>query len=190
MVAPPVSFPRSVDDLTRATCAGRRLLSGWHLLLGFGLALAVGSVAAEDLTGQVSKVLDSDKFQVGNKRVLLWGIDGPESDQDRNCTLQGRRYGCWTNARRQLEVLVDQGPVLCKDSGAADPFLRPYMVCTVNSTDIGEAMVRSGWALAARTQSTQYVEAEAAAKAAKVGLWQDGLRFTLPWVWRSANGRE
>jgi endonuclease YncB( thermonuclease family) len=50
-------------------------------------------------------------------------------------------------------------------------------------------MVRSGMALAFLPQSDMYVEAEAEARDAGRGIWQPGIRFTLPWEWRVMNGR-
>ncbi len=43
-------------------------------------------------------------------------------------------------------------------------------------------LVSNGWALAYRRYSMDYVEEEAAAKAAKQGLWAG--EFLEPWLWR------
>ena len=42
-------------------------------------------------------------------------------------------------------------------------------------------MVRSGWALAYRRYSDDYVEEEAIAQAAQAGLWRG--EFVPPWEW-------
>ena len=38
--------------------------------------------------------------------------------------------------------------------------------------------------------SDKYKDLEAEAKAAKRGLWQDGIRFTVPWQWREMDGKD
>ncbi|HAD86580.1 MAG TPA: hypothetical protein DCG48_04390 [Rhodospirillaceae bacterium] len=48
-------------------------------------------------------------------------------------------------------------------------------------------MVRSGWAVAYRKYSMDYVAVEYAARVAKVGLWAD--EFMLPWEWRKVRSR-
>ncbi len=57
--------------------------------------------------------------------------------------------------------------------------------CEVFSTgeDLNAAMVSAGWALAYRQYSTAYVMEEAAAQAARRGLWQG--TFVLPWDYRA-----
>jgi endonuclease YncB( thermonuclease family) len=44
--------------------------------------------------------------------------------------------------------------------------------------------VAQGWALAYRRYSTLYVSEEAAAKAARLGIWRGP--FKAPWDWRRA----
>jgi hypothetical protein len=48
--------------------------------------------------------------------------------------------------------------------------------------DIGRNMVHTGWALAYRQFSTDYVGTEDKAREAKRGLWKG--EFVLPWEWR------
>ena len=43
-------------------------------------------------------------------------------------------------------------------------------------------MVRQGWALAYRRYSKDYVDEEAAARQARVGMWRG--EFVPPWEWR------
>ncbi len=53
---------------------------------------------------------------------------------------------------------------------------------TLDGTDIRRWMVRQGFAVAYRKYSKRYVEAEEAAKKAKIGVWQGP--FVMPWEWR------
>ena len=43
-------------------------------------------------------------------------------------------------------------------------------------------MVYTGWALAYRRYSTDYIDTEEGAKSAKHGLWRG--KFVAPWEWR------
>ena len=52
-----------------------------------------------------------------------------------------------------------------------DQYQRMLARCTVGATDINAAMVERGYAIAFRKYSSDYVAAEARAKAAKRGIW-------------------
>lgn len=147
-----------------------------------------GPAAAQDLAGR-AQALQADQLIVNGARISLFGIDAPDPDQDRQCTLGTQNFGCYSNARRQLQILLDEGPVACIDSGKRNYVNFPYMTCTIAGKDIGEAMVRTGNALAFLPQSNKYADAEKAAKADKVGIWQTGIRFKIPWEWRNENDR-
>jgi endonuclease YncB( thermonuclease family) len=54
--------------------------------------------------------------------------------------------------------------------------------CYVQGDDIEAWMVLNGWALAYRRYSTDYVDEEAVAQDAQVGLWSG--EFVPPWEWR------
>ena len=69
-----------------------------------------------------------------------------------------------------------------------DRYGRSVATCSLGGTDLNRWMVFSGWALAYRQYSVAYVEAEAEAQAARLGVW-DG-EFTPPWDWRRNNGDE
>lgn len=58
----------------------------------------------------------------------------------------------------------------------------PIAVCQKSAEDLNEWMVSQGHAIAYRRYSSDYVQAEAAAKAAKRNIWA-GL-FTSPAMWR------
>lgn len=148
------------------------------------------ATAQEATVSGRARALQADQIVIGTQRISLWGIDAPDPDQDRECVASNRVfYGCYTNAKRALEILVDLGPVECKDTGQKNYVNFPYMTCTMGGIDIAEDLVKSGWAFAFRLQTDKYVAAEATAKAAKKGMWQDGIRYTLPWEWREMNGR-
>ena len=152
------------------------------------LLLSAGAVAAQDVTGRAGAV-QADQIQVAGRRISLFGVDAPDLDQDRECLANRVRYGCGSNAKRALEILVDLGPVSCVDAGQKNFIGIAYMTCTVNGQDLGAELVRQGWAVAFLPQSDKYKDLEAEAKAARRGLWQDGITFTVPWVWREMDGK-
>jgi len=162
------------------------------LRLGLGVLLAVmlssEPMAQEVVTGKAVP-LQADQITIGTRRISIFGIDAPDPDQDRECRLNGQFFGCYSNARRFLAELLDLGEVTCTDTGKRNYVQFSYMTCVINGKDVGEEMVKAGHALAFLPQSTKYVEFEKAAKAAKLGIWQQGIVFTIPWVWRDSNTR-
>ena len=164
-----------------------------HVLAGAALAAAsllVVSAGAQQVTinGRAT-ARQGDQIVVGNQPISLYGIDAPDPDQDRQCSVGRQFYGCFSNAKRALEILVDLGPVACTDSGERNWLGVPYMTCKIRDTDIGEELVKQGWAFAFLPQSNKYAAAEAQAKASKKGLWQDGIQFIKPYEWREMNDR-
>ncbi len=151
--------------------------------IGFGPALP--ALAQDEVIEGKARVIDADMLAVGKTRMILWGLDAPERAQ--TCTLNKKPWTCWNVAARQLQILVESGPVTCENKGVADRFKRIFAKCTVNGEDINEAFVRSGMALAFREQSDEYVNAEEEARASKAGLWQDGAEFVEPWEYRRVN---
>jgi len=65
-----------------------------------------------------------------------------------------------------------------------DRYGRIVAICLAAGTDIGEAMVHHGLALAYRRYSSDYVDTEDGAREARRGMWQGS--FTEPWEWRAA----
>ena len=75
------------------------------------------------------------------------------------------------------------GPVTCRETGESAGELGAWAVCTVTGGDLGDAMVRTGMALAYRPQSSKYVEAEEEAKSEGAVIWKSN--FVEPWVYRA-----
>ena len=63
-----------------------------------------------------------------------------------------------------------------------DRYDRLISACFVGPYDLGERMVRNGWALAYRRYSRDYVDEEAEARQARAGIWRG--EFVPPWEWR------
>jgi len=135
-------------------------------------------------------VIDGDTIVVSRERVRLHGIDAPELDQ--TFWWRGRQILCGTMSLAALEALTAGVRVRC-DGIERDQYGRLVAKCfSPNGIDIGRRLVSSGWALAYRQYSMDYVEAEKEARRTRRGMWKG--RFEKPWDWRAAttatrNGR-
>jgi endonuclease YncB( thermonuclease family) len=125
-------------------------------------------------------VIDGDGLEIRGEKIRLFGIDAPEIDQ--YCQrADGTRWRCGHYASVELDRIVAGSDVTCvvRDT---DRYGRPVAACTSGEVDLGEAQVRSGWAVAYRRFTRQYDAAENAARAARRGVWQG--KFDMPWAWR------
>lgn len=148
-------------------------------------AALTGSVRAQSTeTGITGKpeVIDADILKFGTQRVILWGIDAPEKKQ--KCQLNGALWGCYDVSFRYLQLLAGRGEVSCTYKGDPDPFGRRYGICVSGGEDLNAEMVKAGMALAFDEQSDEYDAAMADAITAGVGVWQPGVNFEEPWVFR------
>lgn len=141
----------------------------------------------EPLSGRAA-VIDGDGLAIdratGETTVRLYGIDAPEGRQ--TCRRNGAEWACGDAASRRLRELVERHTVTCEQKDV-DGYGRVVAVCSAGGRDVGEAMVRSGMALAYRRFSDDYVPAEDAARRERAGLWQG--EFVPPWDWRERDAR-
>ncbi len=141
--------------------------------------LALGLAAAAPATN----IVDGDTFTVGTERVRLWGVDAPEGRQVCQDDA-GQSFRCGDVARDQLVSLIAGRPVDCRLMDR-DTYGRMVAQCSVDGRDLGEAMVRAGWAVEYRQFSRgAYAAAEVEARTAKRGLWAG--TFEAPDLWRAA----
>jgi len=151
------------------------------LLLGLALLLPQIAMAA-DVTG-VAKIREADTIHIGNSRIRLSGIDAPSVDQ--LClNYKGDRWTCGVAARDELVKYTDGKTWTCHLS-QTDRRGRSLARCEVDGEDIQRWLVRNGWALAYVRFTRDYEADEAAAREAKVGMWQGA--FIAPWDWRVRN---
>ena len=148
-----------------------------RLALALILLLPI-SVAMADITGK-PRVVDGDTIHIGKTKIRLHGIDAPESKQ--SCTADGKEWPCGQEATQALVEAISDQPVTCKGD-KRDRYKRLLATCYVGSINLNAMMVRNGWALAYRRYSTDYVDAEAAAEKAGMGIWRG--EFEKPWEWR------
>lgn len=128
--------------------------------------------------------VDGDSLRLANENIRLLGIDAPELSQ--TCRDErGREWACGQEARALLRSLVSRGTVNCA-SISKDHYGRTLATCSAGPiADIGEAMVRAGFAV--DFMSGGYRAAEAEARADKRGIWQGS--FERPQDWRRQNRR-
>lgn len=111
--------------------------------------------------------------------MRLNGIDAPEHGQ--LCQNQaGKPYNCGQSALVALNGQVRGGEVRCGGT-KHDRYQGLIATCWKGDEDLNQWMVLNGWAVAYRTFSTVYVDAEDTARMAKRGLWSGD--FETPWEW-------
>ena len=131
------------------------------------------------------RVADGDTITLGGQRIRLLGIDAPELHQECRDT-SGRNWPCGQRARTELRKIIGNDPVQC-ESHQKDRFGRSVAICRAGGRDIGEAMVRSGWALAYPDWASPYGAAQSEARSRKAGLWAGS--FENPRAWRDEHPR-
>jgi endonuclease YncB( thermonuclease family) len=154
------------------------------LALGMGLGLAQAQATSQVIHGRVVSVGDGDSLTLldaaqRRHRIRLEGIDAPELGQ-----AHGRA------ARQHLAGLAARRDAVAHCS-KTDSYGRHVCRLRVDGRDAGLAQVRAGMAwlydryadeLPAKRRR-QYEDAQARARAARVGLWADP-RAIPPWEWR------
>lgn len=150
------------------------------LTLAAGLALAAFTLSDSNV-----RVVDGDSLVVEGQRVRLWGVDAVEQDQP--CfDSQGSPYPCGRLAALALRNMVTGLKVECWVE-YRDLYDRAVATCSVGGADLGEAMVRDGWAVDwPRYSRGAYAKAEAEARVARRGIWQGD--FQRPEEFRRAKG--
>jgi len=148
-------------------------------MLAAFLLFTLPAVAGETITGTAS-VVDGDTLDIQGRRVRLHGIDAPESAQ--LCQDgAGKDWRCGQQAALALSDRIARRPVTC-EAKDQDRYGRIVGACQVAGENLNAWMVSQGWAMAYRQYSSDYVSAEATAKAASAGIWRG--TFQPPWDWR------
>ena len=128
----------------------------------------------------VASVIDGDTIEIHTQRIRLHGIDAPEASQ--SCDLDGKPWGCGQASANALADYIGRRTVTC-EARDRDRYGRLVAACSVGGASISAWMVREGWAVAYRRYSQDFVADEAAARAAKRGIWRSA--FIVPWEWRA-----
>ena len=126
------------------------------------------------------RIIDGDTIILNSEKIRFYGIDTPEKKQ--NCEdKNGLLYPCGLIATNKLKKIISSGKLFCKKR-TTDRYGRSISICYINGKDINSLMVKSGWALAYRKYSKDYIDEENEAKQKKIGMWAG--KFMAPWKWR------
>jgi endonuclease YncB( thermonuclease family) len=166
----------------------RRLVRIWGLVALAGLAagaLLLGSGYVRDIGGQrvmqrvAAVAIDGDSLRTGGKNIRMLGIDAPELFQ--TCRdAHGGSWACGREAHARLRALVASGMLECSAS-STDRYGRTLATCATGSVpDVGEVMVREGYAVS--FMSGRYWLAELDARWNRRGIWRGA--FDRPQDWR------
>lgn len=140
-------------------------------ILGF-VAASNAALAQTAIVDVVTHIEDGDTLCVGSMKVRLEGIDTPEIQDD--CRRRHGRWKCGPQASAALHDMVANRTVTCVPM-YCDPRGRTVAVCRLDGADIGEAMVRAGWAVDWPYYSDgRYAAALEDARKGERGIWADG----------------
>jgi len=139
----------------------------------------------------LAKVIDGDTIKIEKKKIRLFGIDAPESNQlCKKIWLSilflsfNKDYPCGEVSTNKLKIKINNKFIICK-SNNKDRYNRFIAECYKNKTNINKWMVLNGHAVAYRKYSKKFVAQENLAKKEKLGLWEG--TFEMPWEWRKKN---
>ena len=130
------------------------------LIASPAMARGKNSNLGTPLAGQVS-VVDGDTLELHGQRIRLFGLDAPEASQLCEAN-SGKQWRCGAAAANALSEFIASRTVECTPRDR-DRYQRVVAKCQVAGMDIGAWLVGSGWALAFRRYSTEYVHAESMA---------------------------
>lgn len=153
-------------------------------LVAIGLVAAVAALLwppPASISGRAVAV-DADTLRIGDTRIRLIGLDAVELDQI--CMDgAGAEWKCGREARAFLDRLSDEGTTRCAADGR-DRYRRVLARCSTSGADLGEQIVRAGWAVA----DLEYGLALAEARLNGRGIWAG--RFDDPADWRRHHDAE
>jgi endonuclease YncB( thermonuclease family) len=150
-------------------------------VIGLMMLLISGSAYSGDFAGQAS-IIDGDTLEIHGTRIRLWGIDAPESNQ--LCRSEDSlQYRCGARAANDLDAYIAKRPVNCLPI-SPDRYGRTVATCSVGGVDLGDWLVRNGYALDWLQYSKgRYNGAEREAEHRGRGLWAGS--YVAPWLYRA-----
>ena len=174
----------------RLASRGLYRFAGLAIVIGlFGLVSFFENGSLPSVFGKAARTaysamaIDGDSLRSSNEEIRLIGIDAPELFQ--TCRDEhGRAWACGREAHSFLQSLVSRGALTCT-SNSTDHYGRKLATCSAGPiADVGEAMVRAGYAV--NFMEGHYAAAEAEARGAKRGIWRGS--FERPQEWRRRKG--
>jgi len=151
-------------------------------IIFFILILFINNISfAKTIIGK-AKIIDGDTIHIDKNKIRLHGIDAPETKQ--KCLIDSEEWFCGKHSTNELKKLINDQVVKCivKD---IDIYNRFVAVCLIDTIDLNRLMVMSGWAVAYRYYSTDYIIEENFARDRKLGIWKS--QFLKPHIFRKQN---
>ena len=158
---------------------GQRILIFKLFFFFFFVLFFNQNVQAIKLIEGKAKVIDGDTINIENNKIRLYGIDAPEKDQ--TCRYEDLEWNCGIKSKIFLTELIDNKNLYCEVNDI-DRYKRYVAICFLNNLNLNKTMVRSGWSIAYRYYSTQYIKDEEIAKKNKLGIWKG--EFEEPYIFR------
>ena len=129
-----------------------------------------------------AKIIDGDTIHIGKNKIRLHGIDAPENSQ--KCLFNNKNWNCGKESSLALKKMIGNQKVKCHISNV-DKYKRYIAVCYKGKKNINKMMVKTGWAIAYRYYSKDYIDEEFIAKKEKLGIWKG--TFEEPYIYRKKN---
>ena len=132
----------------------------------------------------IARIKDGDSLDVNGNVVRLFGIDAPELSQ--TCKKDNKKWKCGADAKEALQILVKDKNIFCIQMDK-DKYKRADSNCYFydeqnSKINIGQEMVKSGYAIAYKTFSPRYLINQWLAKISSKGIWAS--KFQQPSRWR------
>jgi len=157
---------------TNSKLASRVLAAGLLVLIGCNAQAQQSPRKGDLLTGQAI-VVDGSSFDIKSNRIRLWGIDAPE--RGAWCFRNSKRWKPADDAAAALRRCVQGKTVTCRVWSVNSEWFRVRHTSecwTEDGLDVGECMIRSGWASDYTCFSDGYYkDLETEARNKSIGLW-------------------
>lgn len=169
----------------------RYFASGLLILAAVAIAVLNGppppaearlTVAPTEPIEGVARIVDGDTIAIGDFKIRLHGIDAPESDQLCEGS-DGGQWKCGLESTRLLTRLTAGKTVVCQPRGL-DKYYRVLATCSSGAVELNAELVRQGLAWAFVRYSSDYVDVEREARAARRGVFQ--AETQTPWDFRTS----
>ena len=155
-------------------------------LTGISVSLFFDSAFSQEEVAGRAKVISGDTLSIKNIEdgkqftFRLWGIDAPELDQP--CEKKnGQSVECGVLARNAVRAIIKRSERVCGDF-EKDSENQITALCYMGDKILNGAIVRAGWALAYKQESTDFLDVEKQARLNDKGVWE--YNFIPPWTWR------
>lgn len=156
--------------------------SPWQTLAAILLIVAGSCASAQprsalskgDLINGTASVVDGSSLDIKSNRIRIWGIDTPE--RGAWCYRNGSRWKPQDDSTAALRRCLHGKMVTCRVQKVERSWfrLKHTSECwTDDGLDVGECMIRGGWATDHSCYSDGYYrDLETEAKNKRLGLWQ------------------